>query len=142
MENLQIINQLKLQGRRITQIRKLVINIFGRNRLPVSELEIRIALRKQGIAANKTTIYRELAVLKNLRLIKEADFGDGKKRYELDRGDHHHHLICTGCKKVGEITVCENLSGMEKQIKKQKLFAVSSHSLEFFGLCQKCANNH
>jgi Fe2+ or Zn2+ uptake regulation protein len=141
MQNSKIINQLKQQGCRITKVRKLIVQTFQQRRLPITELEIRNALRHKGTTANKTTIYRELGVLKKLRLINEVEFGDGKKRYELDR-DHHHHLICIGCKKIGEIRASSDVAHMEQQIKKQKCFMVTSHALEFFGLCQKCSGNN
>ena len=87
---------------------------------------------------NKTSVYRQIEVLLGIKLIKEVDFGDGKKRYERVDLGHHHHLVCDSCKSVSDVTMEKDLEAVEKKIKKLKGFKVQRHSLEFFGLCKKC----
>ena len=87
---------------------------------------------------NKTSVYRQIEVLLGIKLIKEVDFGDGKKRYERVDLGHHHHLVCDNCKSVSDVTMEKDLEAVEKKIKKLKGFKVQRHSLEFFGLCKKC----
>ena len=47
-------------------------------------------------------------VLVNLGLVFKFDFGDKRARFELAEGPkgvrHHHHLICTNCKRVIDYT--------------------------------------
>ncbi len=141
MTAVQILENLKQQGSRITKVRSLVIGIFQPGSAPFSEPEIRAKLAKLGRTVNKTTVYRELEYLKTRKIIKAVDFGDGKKRYELN-GGHHHHLICTKCKKVDEIVADNDISELEQKIKKNKKFKVTSHSLEFFGTCFECTKSN
>ena len=50
-----------------------------------------------------------MQMLEKLGMVKRFDFGDGTARFELvGEGDdgHHHHLICTRCAGVAEITEC------------------------------------
>src|SRR5258708_2117588 len=133
-----ILEQLKNQGARMTKARILLVKMFQKNHLPLTELEIRAKLSQAGKAVNKTTVYRELEYLKSKSVIKEADFSDGKKRYEFNSSDHHHHLICTNCKKVDDIRVEDDVSHIEKKISRNKDFKIINHSLEFFGLCKNC----
>jgi len=137
-----ILSKLKKTGSKITKTRTLLVKIFQPDRLPLTELEIRDRLSKAGTKVNKTTVYRELAHLKKNKFISEIEFGDGKKRYELDSGKHHHHLVCTACNKIDEIYADNDIGLIEKQIVQQKRFKIQSHSLEFFGVCESCAKNN
>lgn len=119
-------------GLKNTKVRQQILGILDH---PVDAIEL---TKKLGV--NKTSTYRELKVLITKGIVSEIEFGDGKKRYELTSLGHHHHIICTNCKSVGDITLESDLEKAEKQIEKEKSFKVLRHNLEFFGLCSKC--NH
>lgn len=87
----------------------------------------------EKIHVNKTTIYRELPKMIADGSVVEVDFGDGKKRYELAKSDHHHHAICTKCNLVKDVKVDERYL-----FPKVKGFSLIRHSVEFFGLCENC----
>jgi Fur family ferric uptake transcriptional regulator len=131
-----ILEKLKEHRAKLTKARKLLINIFQAHHLPLTEAEIRAKLK-----VNKTTVYRELELFSNLGIVKEVFFGDGKKRFELNLHNHHHHLICTNCEKVEDIFVHKDVEHVEQKIRKLKNFVIKNHSLEFFGLCKNCSNN-
>ncbi|MDE2311814.1 MAG: transcriptional repressor [Patescibacteria group bacterium] len=133
------LDQLKRDGAKMTKTRRLLVELFERCRLPLSETEIRQALAARGRPVNKTTVYRELAALIARGLVQQVDFGDRKLRFEL--AGHHHHLVCTGCRKVQDIHVRHDTGRIERLAKAQKHFIIRRHSLEFFGLCQACAKD-
>lgn len=96
-------------------------------------------LKRKKIAANKTTVYRQLESLLKAGAVTEVRIGDRAKQYELvDSTGHHHHLVCLRCKKVEDIDFPEELERQEKNIWKNKKFKVLQHNLEFFGLCRNC----
>lgn len=139
----QIITNLKNSGHRITKARSLIVEIFGNSKTPQSAFDILNHLKVKNAQVNKTTVYRELEFLTVQGIIKEVDFGEGKKRYELDDDTtHHHHIICINCRKVEDVDLKIDLEDEEKRIAKMKNFKVLNHSLEFFGLCGNCAKNH
>jgi Fur family ferric uptake transcriptional regulator len=70
-------------------------------------------------------------------LTKQIQLQEGKFRYELATAAEHHHLVCTKCGDIQDISDC-NIDGLEKDIEKKKKFKVTSHALEFFGLCSNC----
>ena len=121
----------------MTETRLRLLSIFNKCQLPIAEPEIREKLGKLGRTVNKTTVYRELVSLGRFGVITPVDFGDGKIRYELS-GDHHHHLVCVDCRKVEDVEVKHNFTNVEKSVSKNNGFKITRHSLEFFGLCQKC----
>lgn len=134
----EIIAKLKLGGYRITPIRKQIIKIFINSLTPISAPDLTLSFKVLKIKVNKTTIYRELDFLIKKGLLREIEFGEGKKRYELDLGGHHHHLICLNCKKIEDIDLETDLSQEEKRIEENTGFKVKNHSLEFFGYCRNC----
>ena len=135
------ISILKSKGFRITKARKAILATFLKENTPLSIEEICLILTKRAVFVNKTTVYREIAFLEKLDIVKELNFGERKKRYEL-KNNHHHHLICDKCKKVSMVTSTklENaINNLEKKLKKDSNFHSIRHSLEFFGVCSNCS---
>jgi Fe2+ or Zn2+ uptake regulation protein len=132
-----ILEKLKNHGERETALRKAVVGILERNKEPISTQEILEKLTAKKLSANKTTVYRQLATLVEYGLVREIRLADRSVRYELG-DDHHHHLVCTNCHRVEDISFNEDLERQEAIIKRTKKFKVTHHALEFFGLCKKC----
>ena len=134
----KLIEQLKKSGERITPVRQALLENFCRHSKPQTSQELLFDLEKKGFKVNKTTIYRQLEVLQKSGLIKEINFADRSKHYELSSDDHHHHLICQRCHKVEDVSLDNDLDKQEHKIWQKNHFKILQHSLEFFGLCNKC----
>ena len=50
-----------------------------------------------------STVYRTLAVLREMRLISETRMGGGESRYEWIEKMRHHHLVCRACDRVTQL---------------------------------------
>jgi Fe2+ or Zn2+ uptake regulation protein len=133
-----IINDLKNQGYKETNIRSYLIAMFAKNHNPFTAIEIGKKIAFHYRLVNKTTVYRELQFLSEQGIIIEINFGDNIKRYELAALPHHHHVICKKCKNVEDIYINNKMAQLEKKIQKKSKYIISGHSLEFFGLCRKC----
>lgn len=135
---------------RSTKIKQATEDILKNSKTPVSVPEILEALNLKKISpdeakplcfANKTTIYRILQSLLVQELVLELDFGEGKKRYEFVKLGHHHHLICKKCKKIEHVELSEiekTLVDSQRKISRKSNFKVTDHTIELFGLCQRC----
>ncbi len=89
-------------------------------------------------APGLTTVYRSLEALVAQGLVQEVVLGDGERRYELVHpGEHHHHLVCEGCRKSVHLDECL-VEQFEETIKTNYGFQIKSHLLELFGLCSDC----
>jgi Fur family ferric uptake transcriptional regulator len=119
------------------QRREILRLLFGECR-PMSAQELHEAVKGEG--CDLVTVYRALEAFEKAEIVRRCDFADGVVRYEHsdESGEHHHHLICTKCKKVTPLGGDECvLDSFEKSV--QKLGYVSiRHSLEFFGTCPEC----
>ncbi|MBT9168654.1 MAG: Peroxide operon regulator [Syntrophomonadaceae bacterium] len=134
----QILASLKEKGHRFARIRKAILDLLLKSPDPLSSPDIQQVLSKKKIAANKTTVYRQLAFLKEQNLIRELQFRDNTKRYEIMPDNHHHHIVCTNCDKIEDVELARDLDAEEKVIAENKKFKVINHSLEFYGICGKC----
>lgn len=132
-----ILKNLKSKGHKNTRAREAIIEILVKSRTPLSIPEILDLLAKLSLKPNKTTVYREIDFLKDQNLVKEIEFGDGKKRYEIS-SEHHHHIICVNCHSIKDIPMEKELNAKEMKIIKKLGYKPIGHSLEFFGLCQRC----
>jgi Fur family ferric uptake transcriptional regulator len=137
-----LVASIRERGFRITKIRQEMLTIFSRSKQPLSAQEILAILSPKHPTVNKTTIYRELEFLVKNSVVAELDILDGMKRYELlESGHHHHHLVCKECRDIQCVEVPHHdLDALESRIQKSHNFKVTSHVLEFFGLCKKCAS--
>lgn len=77
------------------------------------------------------TVYRTLALLSELDIIKAHDFGDGRTRYEALQ-DHHHHLIDVDTGEVHEFSNQE-LEAMKKSIAQTLGYDMIECDLKLFG---------
>jgi Fe2+ or Zn2+ uptake regulation protein len=111
------------------------------NEGPLSTPEV---LRGRG-GLKQSSVYRNLAVLEHAgvvrRVVTDEEFG----RYELteDLTGHHHHLICSSCGRVEDVTVPSQLEGTLDRtldrLAKRAGFADVDHRLDLIGTCSDCA---
>ncbi len=132
-----ILEKIKEDGHRLTKIRKAMVKIFSEENCLLTLSEFIARLKTQNLKGDRTTIYRGLCFLLEKNIIRKIQLADHKVYYELT-SEHHHHLVCTKCNKVQKIVLDKHLEEQEREIYKKEKFKVSSHSLEFYGLCSHC----
>lgn len=126
---------------RNTRARQNLIKIFNNSRRPLSVRDIIAALKKAGLSPNKTTVYRQIEKLTELRFIKKLRINDGGFSYELNNArDHHHHIICNNCEKIQDVIFAADLARQERTIARKTNFSEINHNLEFYGICSDCRN--
>lgn len=87
---------------------------------------------------DRTTIYRTLETFTNINVVQIVPIG-WKQRYELTSPfrAHHHHLQCTQCHQVIDITSAP-VEAFIRTIAAQHDFAVEHHTFEITGTCAQC----
>lgn len=130
---------LRTQGHKITKNRTAILEFLSHLEKPISADEILHHVQDEHQSVNKTTVYREIFFLLDHNFIREIEFGDGKKRYEITiNRPHHHHIICINCKRVEDIPLESELDHLKSQIERLTKYKLTSHMLEFFGVCANC----
>ena len=131
--------KLNQQGYRSSASRNLILSLLTKSCKPLAVLDFQKLFQKNKLNVNRTTLYRELDILKKEGLISEIQLKDSKKWYELANQAHHHHVICTKCDKIDNVVVCD-VKLADKILKLSPDFAsIKSHTFVFFGLCKACA---
>lgn len=128
---------IKDAGLSVTRGRISVLSVLSDAPAPLDALEIRKRSAANGVKLDKVTVYRILDQFIAAQLVRRIDFHEGKFRYELD-SHHHHHIMCTSCGTVVAVDTCE-IGDIESSLGKKYGFSITSHSLEFFGVCSSCA---
>ena len=135
-----VLEELKAAKFRITAARKAVVEVVLSAGAPVSAQDVSAGLKKLGVAANVTTVYRELEFLRERGVLVPVTFVDGVQRYEPSDLGHHHHLVCVECNGIQDVVVAhDQVHAVEKDIEKRYKFTVVQHALEFYGRCAKCS---
>jgi Fur family transcriptional regulator, ferric uptake regulator len=130
--------KVRERRRRMTRIRRAMLDIFGEADKPVTATDITEEFGKRRIPADRTTIYRELRFLAETGVIHEVRLQGRGRSFEIKEG-HRHHLVCIGCQGVRSIYFDEHLEREKERLLEEERFQVLDHSLEFYGLCEKCA---
>lgn len=133
--------RLSAEGVRFTQGRRSTVQALANMHGPrtVAEIHDRV-----GDAIPLSSLYRSLSVLKDAGVLSAQHGSDGVVRFELAEWftGHHHHLICTSCGTVVDITpTADQEQAMEHLVKNMALeagFDVSGHRFEIEGTCREC----
>ncbi len=106
----------------------------------LSSQEIHKQLKARGDSLGLATVYRQLEILVEEGHLDSIVSPKGEKLFRhcgVDE-DHHHHIICKKCGSTRQIEISE-VEAMAEMAAKKYGFSDVSHSLEIFGLCEKCS---
>jgi Fur family peroxide stress response transcriptional regulator len=86
------------------------------------------------------TVYRNLKILMDQRLIKKIDFGSTFDRFDANIGPHYH-FVCERCGAIIdlELPIDESLN---QRVNGATPYAAHRHRIEFFGLCDRCGRGN
>jgi len=87
------------------------------------------------------TVYRVLTQFETAGLVTRHHFEGGHAVFELERGQHHDHLVCMNCGRVEEFED-EMIEKRQRDRAKELGFKMTEHSLIIYGECQRenCPN--
>jgi len=134
----EIIRRLSEKGYRLTPQRLMIVSAIENSDGHISAEEIYAQVVAKYPHVNISTVYRTLELLKQLGLVTETDFGEGRVRYHPAGKGHHHHLVCTGCGAV--IDLDESLlSSLESMLLREYKFSADLKHLAILGRCARCS---
>jgi Fur family zinc uptake transcriptional regulator len=135
-------------NQRYSSKRRAIVSTLESSDRPLTILEI--LQRSKSFAGTKSEIaqsslYRNLVVLEEVGAVQRVVSTDGNGRYELNEEilGHHHHMLCSVCGDVRDVTVPlqleEELDNALTQIAIRSGFKLDQHRLDLIGRCQNCA---
>ncbi len=132
--------RLRSDAQRYTENRRALVAVLASAGKPLTIPEI---LRERPELA-QSSVYRNLAVLERAGVLQRIVTTGEWARYELaeDLAGHHHHLICSACGQVVDVTlpaaVERRLDATLAEVAGQAGFEVTHHRLDLLGRCATC----
>ena len=124
--------ELKKAGLKVTLPRVKILQILEScaDRHMTAE-DIYQSLRDADEDVGIATVYRVLTQFETAGLIERHNFDNGPAIYEIDRGEHHDHMICTESGKVIEFHDAE-IESLQERIAADKGYQLVGHSLVLY----------
>jgi Fur family peroxide stress response transcriptional regulator len=130
------IEALRSKGYKATPQRIAICRIVLNSRDHPSAKQVYDEVKKIHPTVSLATVYKTLAVLKDLNLIQEFNLPQGQARFDSYMKPHIN-LICLQC---GSITDLDDNSMIEitRKVAAAK-FKPKGQRIDIFGICRKCS---
>jgi Fur family ferric uptake transcriptional regulator len=128
---------LRAAGHKLTPQRLMVVSALRHMPGHVTAAQVLAQVQQTYPYVDISTVYRTMAVLKELHLVSETDMGAGELAYEWSAGDPHHHLICKQCGSVQQLDH-EALDRLAQTLAGDYGFRADIEHIAIFGLCAAC----
>ncbi|MEA5594804.1 Fur family transcriptional regulator [Rivularia sp. UHCC 0363] len=119
-----------------TRSQERILNLLKSSKQSISAQNIYVDLRHSNQSMGLATVYRSLEALKLEGLVQVRTLANGEALYSLVQQDKHH-LTCLQCGNSIAIDQCP-VHQLETELETNQNFKIFYHTLEFFGLCEKC----
>jgi Fur family ferric uptake transcriptional regulator len=129
---------LRNAGLKVTLPRLKILEILedGSARHQSAE-DIYKALLSSNEDIGLATVYRVLTQFEAAGLVTRHHFENGMAVFELNRGDHHDHIVCIECGTVAEF-VDSAIEERQKAVARERGFELHDHSMILYGRCSNC----
>jgi Fur family ferric uptake transcriptional regulator len=129
---------LRNAGLKVTLPRLKILEILedGSARHQSAE-DIYKALLSSNEDIGLATVYRVLTQFEAAGLVTRHHFENGMAVFELNRGDHHDHIVCIECGTVAEF-VDSAIEERQKAVARERGFELHDHSMILYGRCNNC----
>lgn len=132
--------RLRAVGQLYTRNRRELVEALERAGRPVSIPDL--LSRRRALA--QSSAYRNLAVLEHAGVVHRLATNEEFARFELaeDLTGHHHHLVCSTCGSVEDVSVPKSFERYVEraliQVAGRAGFAPSGHRIDVVGTCRNC----
>ena len=124
--------ELRRAGLKVTHPRMRILQIFeedGVRHLTAEDVYKKLLAHQEDIGL--ATVYRVLTQFEAAGILTKHNFEGGQAVYELDRGQHHDHMIDVDSGKVIEF-VSEEIERLQREIAARHGYDIQDHSLVLY----------
>lgn len=132
--------RLRRVDQRYTAGRRAIVDLLVEAGHPVSIGDI-AGMRPR---LPRSSAYRHLVDLQAAGIVRRVAANDEFARFELaeDLTEHHHHLLCTNCGRVLDITLSSSVErSLDRHlgdVSRERGFEAISHRVDVLGVCRDC----
>ncbi|MBN1312024.1 MAG: transcriptional repressor [Anaerolineae bacterium] len=133
----EYMEQIRSSGRRLTRQRKLVLEILNDSQEHLDADMIYDRAKSVDPNIGLATVYRSLALLKEIGLVQEHRLGENHGHFEKTQPTPHHHFTCLKCGRVIEFEAPQVIEAAYKLCENEGLQVTEMH-LHLSGYCSQC----
>ncbi|PZO64156.1 MAG: ferric iron uptake transcriptional regulator [Pseudoxanthomonas suwonensis] len=122
---------LRNAGLKVTHPRMRVLQLLETTDQHLTAEDIYRNLLDAGDEIGLATVYRVLTQFESAGLVLKHNFEGGQAVYELDRGDHHDHMVDLDTGKVIEFH-SDAIEELQKQIAAEHGYVIEEHALVLY----------
>ena len=116
--------------------RQIIMNILQKMEHP-SVLDVNDEVRKHHPTISKTTVYRNLRLLDQEKVICQIWVQGDVERYDTNLTPHYH-FKCKVCENIFDMEL-EYLHGFTEAVHSIHPHQIESHNISFTGICVHCS---
>lgn len=125
-------HELRKAGLKVTLPRVKILQMLeSADTRHMSAEEVYKALLEMGEEVGLATVYRVLTQFESAGLVMRHNFEGGHSVFELARGDHHDHMVCSETGMVIEFH-SEEIERLQKKIAAEHGYELVDHSLVLY----------
>lgn len=124
--------ELRNAGLKVTAPRMKILQIL--ETAPVRHMSAEDVYRRlveAGEDVGIATVYRVLTQFESAGLVERHNFDNGPAVYEIDRGEHHDHMVCTETGDVIEFHSIE-IEDLQEKVAADNGYELIGHSLVLY----------
>ena len=124
--------EIRKAGLKVTLPRLKILQILeSSTQRHLSAEEVYKELLASGDDVGLATVYRVLTQFEAAGLVERHNFDGGYAVFELDRGEHHDHMVCVQTGKVVEFHN-DAIEHLQRQIADKAGYTLTGHSLVLY----------
>ena len=124
--------ELRKAGLKVTLPRVKILQILESSEgKHMSAEDVYKALLEAEEDVGLATVYRVLTQFEGAGLVVRHNFDGGHSVFELARGEHHDHMVCTETGKIIEF-IDESIEKRQREIAKKHGYEIVDHNLVLY----------
>jgi len=123
--------------RKFSKQREIVFDVLKSSYAHPTANEVFNEARKIDQNISLGTVYRNLDLLCEDKVIEKISTPLGTDRYDYKKSEHSH-AICEKCGKVFDFTTNTNFDNIKKEVFTQTNLSVNLEEIRITGICKEC----
>lgn len=121
---------------KLTKQRQEILDLIQDSSGHMTADQIHSKLKEQNVTIGIATVYRNLNVLYDEKLINRVRHPE--LGYIYDKNVHdHYHFRCVRCNKIQDVSI-EYQDQLHKIVEEELNCQVNTHDINFEGICREC----
>ncbi|MBW7957632.1 MAG: transcriptional repressor [Deltaproteobacteria bacterium] len=132
----RIVRKYRGMGFKLTPQRLAILKFLEGNTSHPTAEDIYTEIKKRYPTVSFATVYNTIQALKERGEIMEVTIDPERKHFDPNPAPHHH-IMCTGCGRIGDVFVDYSVS-LKLPDEVTREFTTTGNHIDFYGLCNRC----